>query len=110
MKDHKIVTTGLASLIGAGFSLGVGAATVDSSANPFQLNDLGSGYQLAAQEGTCGSSDDKSGGEGQCGANEAGGSDKTEGEGKCAANDKGDEEKKSDEGKCGEVFCGSDNA
>jgi uncharacterized low-complexity protein len=70
--------------------------------NPFKLESLKNGYQIAAdeakeKEGKCG--------EGKCGANKT--SDKKAdgkcGEGKCGANQTSD--KKAD-GKCGEGKCG----
>ncbi len=78
--------------------------------NPFQANQLSSGYQVADNaegkcgEGKCGENKAKEGkcGEGKCGENKAKHKDKEGkcGEGKCGEN------KKSHEGKCGEGKCG----
>ena len=97
------------------FAIAAGAALATSMAmsfnaqaseNPFQLNELSSGYQLAeGSEGKCG---EGKCGEGKCGENK--GADKAKegkcGEGKCGEGKCG-EDKKSGEGKCGEGKCGS---
>ena len=68
--------------------------TAQASENPFQANELTSGYQLAdAHEGKCG--------EGKCGEKKA--EEAKCGEGKCG-------EDKAKEGKCGEGKCGEDKA
>lgn len=73
------------------------AASVTSPAiaaeNPFGMNELSGGYQLAMStmpEGACGGKGD----EGKCGG------DKKTSEGKCGG------DKKKTEGKCGEGKCG----
>ena len=93
------------------FAIAAGAALATSMAlsfnaqaseNPFQLNELSSGYQLAdAHEGKCG--------EGKCGEAKCGEDTDAEakcGEGKCGEGKCG-EDKKSGEGTCGEGKCGS---
>jgi len=84
--------------VGTAFAVGLSAAPLAAQAevNPFQVAELGSGYQLAEKgsEGKCG--------EGKCGANKekARGEHKAE-EGKCAGKDKESKgEKKGGEGKC----------
>lgn len=82
----------LAAAVGAAFLATAAIAPVASAAeNPFQMNQLSAGYQVAdGHEGKCG--------EGKCG-------DKGEGEGKCGEGKCG-EEKGESEGKCGEGKCG----
>ncbi len=75
----------IAAALGTTFVVSLSASPIVQAAdNPFELNDLSSGYEVLA-EGKCG--------EGKCG-------DKGEGEGKCG-------EEKEGEGKCGEGKCGS---
>lgn len=78
--NTAIVTLG-ATLLGASF-------TVSAAENPFAVQELQSGYNLA---------DSHAGGmeEGKCG------------EGTCGEEDKDDEAGKDKEGKCGEGTCGS---
>jgi len=79
----------LAAAVGAAFMVSVAISPMASAAeNPFQANELSSGYNLADShgEGKCGGNMDKAAKEGKCG------------EGKCGAN-KG---KAMKEGKCGE--------
>lgn len=64
-------------------------ASADAQANPFEFQQLVTGYQLDAAEGKCG---EGKCGEGKCGA-------KADSEGKCGA-------KSDSEGKCGEGKCG----
>ena len=91
----------------------VQAESIESSGgNPFEINELSSGYMFVAEadkekkgnskmkDGTCGA--------GQCGANmmPEGAMEKTV-EGKCAGNKPTSKAKKMDmEGKCGEGKCG----
>jgi len=87
MSKHNLKP--LAVAVGAAFMASVALAPMASAAeNPFQANELSSGYNLADghAEGKCGES--KSDGEGKCG------------EGKCG------EKKAAGEGKCGEGKCG----
>ncbi len=71
-----------------------------ASENPFQVNVLNSGYQLAdAHEGKCG---EGKCGEGKCGEKKA--KEAKCGEGKCG--EKKAKEAKCGEGKCGEGKCG----
>ncbi len=92
----------LAAAVGAAFMVSVAISPMASAAeNPFQANELSSGYNLADShgEGKCGGNMDKAAKEGKCG--EGMGKAAKEGkcgEGKCGAN-KG---KAMKEGKCGE--------
>ncbi|HSR63246.1 MAG TPA: hypothetical protein VLN56_07565 [Gammaproteobacteria bacterium] len=85
----------VAAVLGTTFVVSMAASPVANAAdNPFQMNELSSGYMIAdSHEGKCG---DK-GEEGKCG-------DKGE-EGKCGEGKCGD--KKESEGKCGEGKCGA---
>lgn len=90
---NKPKTNPLVTAIGSAFvaASALSAVALSSSAlaveNPFQADQLRSGYNLAAgAEGKCG--------EGKCGE------DKAASEGKCG------EDKVSAEGKCGEGKCG----
>lgn len=86
----------LAATLGVSL-LGSLALSAQAAVNPFAVQDLNSGYSLAAEkaaEGSCGAK----GEEGKCGS-------KTD-EGSCGAKPSGDD--KSDaEGKCGEGKCGA---
>lgn len=74
----------LAAAVGAAFMASVAIAPLASAAeNPFQANQLSSGYNLADSHG-----------EGKCG------------EGKCGEGKCGEEKKSEKEGKCGEGKCG----
>ena len=92
----------IAAAVGAAFLASVTLSPLASAAeNPFQLNSLSGGYNLA----------EKTEGEGKCGEGKCGG--KAEAEGKCgeekkaAAEGKCGEGKKAEgEGKCGEGKCG----
>jgi uncharacterized low-complexity protein len=91
------------SAIGTAFAVSLAmspTADAASSANPFLVAELGSGYMVAASEGKCG--------EGKCASN---GGDRKAGEGNCAS-EKGKEgdcsakkDDKGGEGKCGEGKC-----
>ena len=79
------------------FTLAIGATALAGSmmastatANPFEMNQLDSGYQQAGAQGL----DGAKGSEGKCGGN------KSADEGKCGGN------KAAGEGKCGEGKCG----
>lgn len=86
------------------FAAAIGAAVVSTTfsistlaANPFEITDLQSGYQLADShkkegEGKCG---EGKCGEGMCGAEHHKENGSKHGEGKCG------------EGKCGEGMCGA---
>jgi uncharacterized low-complexity protein len=82
-----------------------GSASADLSQNPFEMQQLESGYvQLAeakAQDGKCG--------EGKCGGNEA--AEEKAKDGKCGEGKCGDDAAKSadkaKEAKCGEGKCGN---
>ena len=78
----------IAAAVGAAFLASVALSPLASAAeNPFQLNALKGGYNLA----------EKAEGEGKCGEGKCG-------EGKCG----GDKPKAEGEGKCGEGKCGGD--
>lgn len=92
------------ALAASAFVPAASAATTD---NPFAIQELTAGYDLANKgaEGKCG--------EGKCGEGKCGeAADKADGEGKCGegkcgeAADKADGEGKCGEGKCGEGKCG----
>ena len=104
MSSNLKKNTTYLSAIGTAFAVSLAMAPnaqAASSANPFMVADLGSGYMVAeAGEGKCG--------EGKCGGS---GGDKKAGEGDCAGK-KGKEgdcsakkEDKGGEGKCGEGKC-----
>jgi len=97
----------LSIVLGAAFATTLAASNVanasEAGANPFAMNNLQGGYQVA-KEGKCG--EGKCGGEkkmeGKCGGKAMGkGKEGKCGEGKCG----GDKAKKM-EGKCGEGKCG----
>ena len=76
----------------------VGSASfvsADVQANPFEFQQLVTGYQLDAAEGKCG--------EGKCG-----GDAKGKKEGKCGEGSDAKDAKAKTEGKCGEGKCGGD--
>ncbi len=90
----KVAKKPVAALIGSTFVATLGLSSVAyADTNPFTLNELEGGYQLAAAdaEGKCG--------EAKCGAD----ADSKDSEGKCGAG----AEEKGAEGKCGEGKCGS---
>jgi len=108
MAKHQSKT--LAAAVGAAFLASAAIAPLSSAAeNPFQMNQLSNGYQLAdAHEGKCGEGkcgEEKAEGEGKCGEGKCG-EEKAEGEGKCGEGKCG-EEKAEGEGKCGEGKCGA---
>lgn len=77
--------------------------STDVQANPFEFQQMVTGYQVDATEGKCG--------EGKCGGDAKTKDDKAKkegkcGEGKCGGDAKHDKAKK--EGKCGEGKCGGD--
>ena len=85
----------MAAAVGVAFAASMALAPVAmASTNPFQADQLSSGYNLASKraEGKCG--------EGKCGGDRASDHDKGS-EGKCG-------EGKCGEGKCGEGKCGGD--
>lgn len=98
--------------VGAAFAAGLAAPVAYAAENPFAMQSLERGYQVAdahkhgegkcGAEGKCGHSKTKDGkcGEGKCGSHE-----KKAGEGKCGG-DKKATEGKATEGKCGEGKCG----
>ena len=85
----------LSIVLGAAFATTLAASNVanasEAGANPFAMNNLEGGYQVA-KEGKCG--------EGKCGGKETKKMEGKCGEGKCG----GSKAKK--EGKCGEGKCG----
>ncbi|GAA4356269.1 hypothetical protein GCM10023151_04010 [Kangiella marina] len=104
----------LAMIVGASIAASAAMGTAAASDNPFALNDLQAGYDLAkfdAGEGKCGEGkcgEDKAEKEGKCGEGKCG-EDKAEKEGKCGEGKCG-EGKAEKEGKCGEGKCGEDKA
>lgn len=85
----KLTTVAASAAIVATFS----AANVSASENPFGMQKLSAGYNVAMSEGTCG--------EGKCGGDKA--KEAKCGEGKCGGD-------KAKEAKCGEGKCGGDKA
>ena len=96
----------LAVAIGSAFAVSLAASPiVNAEQNPFSMNELSSGYQVADMEGKCGGKKEKEGNcggmkekEGNCGSkmNKA-----EEGEGNCGAKKKAVKEGQCGEGKCG---------
>ncbi len=96
----------LAVAIGSAFAVSLAASPiVNAEQNPFSMNELFSGYQVADMEGNCGGNKNKEancggkkGKESNCGSkmNKA-----EEGEGNCGA-----QKKARKEGQCGEAKCG----
>lgn len=99
--SNKSINT-VKTAIGLAFLSSTLAAPLSALAeNPFVVNDLGSGYQVAAKdaEGKCG--------EAKCGADKAG----KAAEGTCGEGKGGEgAAKKEAEGKCGEGKCGEGKA
>lgn len=105
----------MAATVGVAFAASMALAPAAlANQNPFQADQLSSGYNLASKdaEGKCGG--DKAEGEGKCGEGKQGegkcgegkcGGDKADNEGKCGAEDRSDD-KAACEGKCGEGKCG----
>jgi uncharacterized low-complexity protein len=100
----------IALALSGAFALSIGAATVNAAENPFAMQSLSSGYQVAdadtkAKDGTCG--------EGKCSTEMKKESAKAKdgkcGEGKCSAEMKKDAAKAHD-GKCGEGKCSTEKA
>ena len=95
----------LAAALGASMLATALAPAVSAAENPFALNELRSGYQLAQAETTEGTDSkpaegtDSKPAEGKCGEGKCGG-DKP-GEGKCGGAAKAHEGKCCGEGKCG---------
>jgi len=122
MNKHK--TNPLVTAIGSAFvaATALSAVALSSSTfaaeNPFQADQLRSGYNLAAGhaegkcgEGKCGESKAKAHSEGKCGEGKCGeGKAKAHSEGKCGEGKIGEgscgEDKAKAEGKCGEDKCG----
>ena len=107
MNKQNIKPLAKATALSAAF---LATAAISSPAfaaeNPFQADELRSGYNLADghAEGKCGEGkcgEGKAESEGKCGEGKCGeGEGKAESEGKCG------ESKADDEGKCGEGKCG----
>ncbi len=100
----------IALALSSAFALSIGAATVNAAENPFAMQSLSSGYQVAdadtkAKDGKCG--------EAKCSTemkNEAAKAhDGKCGEGKCSTEMK-NEAAKAHDGKCGEGKCGAEKA
>ncbi len=90
----KLTTVAASAAIVATFSAG----SVNASENPFGMQELSAGYNVAMSEGTCG--------EGKCGGDKA--KEAKCGEGKCGEGKCGGDKAK--EAKCGEGKCGGDKA
>ena len=89
--------TALTLALGTAFAASLAAApVVNAAGDPFEMNSLSGGYQVAQadknKEGKCGGDKAK---DGKCGEGKCGGDKKKE-EGKCG------------EGKCGEGKCGGE--
>jgi len=103
-------TKSLSIVLGAAFATTLAASNLanasEAGANPFAMNNLQGGYQVAAEgkcgEGKCGGNKEKKKMEGKCGEGKCGDNKemKKNMEGKCG----GSKSKK--EGKCGEGKCG----
>ena len=94
----------MAAALGASMLATALAPAVSAAENPFALNELKSGYQLAQAETTDSKPAEGKCGEGKCGGGKMGedkGGDKTGTEGKCGGAAKGAEGKCCGEGKCG---------
>ena len=116
--SEKKVTKPVALAVGAAlagsFALGA-TANAETSASPFAMTTLSSGYMMGLGEGGCGG--DKEGkkegegscGEGSCGGDKEGKGEK-EGEGACGEGSCGGDKEgeKEGEGSCGEGSCGGD--
>ncbi len=86
----KLTTVAASAAIVASFSAG----NVIAAENPFAMQQLDSGYNVAMSEGTCGEGkcgDDKKAKDGKCGGDK----------GKAKGKDGKDKEAKCGEGKCG---------
>jgi len=118
---NKPKTNPLVTAIGSAFvaATALSAVALSSSTfaaeNPFQADQLRSGYNLAAGhaegkcgEGKCGEGKAKAHSEGKCGEGKCG-EGKAKSEGKCGEGKCG-EGKAAAEGKCGEGKCGEDKA
>jgi len=98
----------LAAAIGSAFAVSLAASpVVNAEQNPFAMNELSSGYQVADMEGKCGGKKEREGNcggkkerEGNCGGKM---NKYEEGEGNCGA-----KKKARKEGQCGEGKCGGD--
>jgi uncharacterized low-complexity protein len=101
----------LAAAVGAAFmASAIAVPMASASENPFQLNQLSAGYNLASKaegEGKCG---EGKCGEGKCGEGKTEAKAEAEGkcgEGKCGGDKAATTKAKADgEGKCGEGKCG----
>lgn len=96
MNKNKLAP--LASVVGLTVATALTAGVAQADVNPFSVNEISSGYEVAANmEGKCG--------EGKCGEGKCGGdtSKKADEAKKCDASKKADKE-----GKCGEGKCGGD--
>ncbi|WP_026317966.1 HvfA family oxazolone/thioamide-modified RiPP metallophore [Algicola sagamiensis] len=105
MKTMK--QTSVAAALGAVVITAAATLPVDAQANPFEMQQLTSGYQLDGGEGKCGEGkcgEKKGKKEGKCGEGKCG-EKKGKKEGKCGEGKCG-EKKGKKEGKCGEGKCG----
>jgi uncharacterized low-complexity protein len=114
----KPVAVAVGTALAGSFAIGSTAAA-DTSANPFAMTSLSSGYMLTLGEGSCGGDkgteascggdkdgDGKDKAEGSCGEGSCGGAkdDKGEAEGSCGGAKDGEGKEKA-EGSCGEGSC-----
>jgi len=88
----------LVATLGAAL-LSATAFTAQAAQNPFAVQELSSGYNLAAADKAA---------EGSCGEGKCGGEVKADSEGKCGGEAAG--KTASAEGKCGEGKCGAEKA
>ena len=128
-RENNIMNTAkkntVALALGAVVISSASLVTTTAQANPFEFQELVTGYQIDATEGKCGegkcgghakSKDAKAKAEGKCGEGKCGGHAKTKdakakaegkcGEGKCGGHAKMKDSKTKKEGKCGEGKCG----
>lgn len=95
----------LAIAVGAALAASASVGLAQADTNPFGMSAMASGYEMPANEGSCGATKgDAKDHEGKCGEGKCG-KDKAHegkcGEGKCGT-------AKDHEGKCGEGKCGED--
>lgn len=112
MSDKKVtrsVAVAVGTALAGSFAVG-STASADTSASPFAMTNLSSGYMLTLGEGSCGGDKEGKGeAEGSCGEGSCGGAKdgdhKGEAEGSCGGDKEGEGKDKA-EGSCGEGSCG----
>lgn len=98
----KLTSKALAGAIGATFISTLAATPIaQAGENPFSVNPLTSGYQVADKEGTCGGNKAKEKKDGNCGGKKA----MEKKDGNCGSK-KAQEMKAKKDGSCGEAKCG----